>query len=350
MLCCGCNFIIIFRLPALRKFAAAQGFAALFVYRSVAVRDTLASLVNMSSIKNWSNFCFTEFDDVKWQPTHENIQYCIWQRELSPTTHKQHLQGYMQLMNARPMAWIKNNLFKTAHLEIAKGDCESNQAYCSKEASRDGEDAGPWEYGTAKKQGKRSDLDAIIHLVNQKKELTEIVAEIPSALRYLNNVKQLIAESFKERTTAPKVIYIYGAPGTGKSTYVFNQYGRQNVYVKDDTMWWNGYRQQKVVLMDDCDLTKWERSMLIRMWDQWPLQVQTKGGFIHLNSPYIIITSNVGPTAILNDDAIHRRFDDIIFVNDKKRQTEAKRNMKPIREISELVVVKQEDEIIVIDD
>lgn len=297
-------------------------------------------------IQTWPNFCFTEHEMKAWVPTHNNIQYAIWQREKCPTTGKLHLQGYVQLVKARDMAWIKRNLFPTAHLELARGGYEANKEYCSKDDTRDEGDAGPWEHGTPKAQGARTDLGQIIQMAKEQKPVTEMLETVSSSLRYLNNAIKARALFQKDRTEKPYVTYIWGPAGVGKSHYVFEKHGYHNVYVKDDSQWWDGYDQQTVVLMDDCDLqNKWEMSTLLRLWDKWPYTVQVKGSTVKFNSPYIYITSNNPiPAFILAHTSLHRRIDKIYKYDNIPRRQGVKRGLA----VEERLVVKEEDDMDVV--
>jgi len=63
--------------------------------------------------------------------------YICFQKEIAPTTLMPHLQGYIQLSEQKSMKFLKENLSRRAHFEVAKGNAEQNKAYCSKEGGTD---------------------------------------------------------------------------------------------------------------------------------------------------------------------------------------------------------------------
>lgn len=102
----------------------------------------------------------------------------------------------------------------------------------------------------------------------------------------------MITLQYSARTEKPEVIWIYGKAGKGKTESVYDKHS--DIYPKDETLWWDNYSQNEVILIDDFDNGIPYRTLL-RILDRYPYQGQIKGGYIHINSPYIYITCEFHP-------------------------------------------------------
>lgn len=61
-----------------------------------------------------------------------------------------------------------------------------------------------------------------------------------------------LATQKAEHKSKTRGVWLYGAPGTGKSYYARHHYG-DDVYIKQQNKWWDGYTGQKTVVLDDHD-------------------------------------------------------------------------------------------------
>lgn len=60
-------------------------------------------------------------------------------------------------------------------------------------------------------------------------------------------------------------------------------------------MWWDGYTQQPVVLLDDIRPATMSFNELLRIADHVPYQARTHDGYVPMNSGTIVITSIFPP-------------------------------------------------------
>jgi len=91
-----------------------------------------------------------------------------------------------------------------------------------------------------------------------------------------------------------RVDVFWGRTGTGKSRRAWNEAGF-GAYPKDPrTKFWDGYREQEHVVIDefrgDIDI-----SHVLRWFDRYPVIVEVKGGSVSFVAKRIWITSNVDP-------------------------------------------------------
>lgn len=110
-------------------------------------------MADNSTARNW---CFTiHSDNVDLDK--DQVKYAVYQREVCPTTKKEHWQGFF--VATAPIRFKKAKSIlrdPTAHVEKCKGTAEQNIAYCTKEDSRK-EGTDPVEIGSRASigQGKR---------------------------------------------------------------------------------------------------------------------------------------------------------------------------------------------------
>jgi len=148
--------------------------------------------------------------------------------------------------------------------------------------------------------------------------LPDLVASGQLALSQYKWVKESI-ECYRRDIQSPndpknKVVYwIYGKPGSGKSTYAFDNF--PNAFDKPQNKWWDNYEGQDTVILDD--LTKEGAKCLtyhLRRWlDKRAFPAEIKGSLQKsVCFSKFIITSNYLPKDIWTDDpetveAIERR-------------------------------------------
>lgn len=221
-----------------------------------------------------------------------------------------HLQGYFCLKQKNRLSNIKGVLSIPIHLDKARGTCAQNRAYCSK-------DGNIWEHGTMPKYSRGSDSS----IECATSELLEVLETGSSTLQefmhshptqwllhgrvFINNY-YLSAEEIERPSVY--AVWIYGPTGIGKSHFANEQF--PDAYRKCPTIkWWNRYRLQKQVIIDEIDSNCVEVTYWLKWIDRYKCTVETKGGDIPLHASEFIFTSNYPPDAVFNRslDAIRRR-------------------------------------------
>lgn len=256
-----------------------------------------------TSIKS-RRYCFTipNYTEQELESFHVLAQslnkhhYICFGLEVAPNTGMKHIQGYIEFNEAQRLIYLQKyvaikrdkKIFKF-HIEIANGTAEENKKYVSKEGNS-------YEFGEPMTQGTRSDLKEIKEAVRKDpKQLNEIVHE------FGNNYQQLkYAESYqkycfihRDPQNPPKVFWIFGRSGVGKTKLVYDTFGAENICPVLTKWPATGYVQQECFLIDDFRPDSMSFDTLLRITDRYPLSLEYKGGQIPLNSSFIIITSPV---------------------------------------------------------
>lgn len=260
------------------------------------------------------NYCFTYFtsdEGFRIEPE-SRIVYCIYQFEKCPTTSKVHVQGYVQLSTPMRIPGVQKLLkIPGAHLERGRGSPLDNKVYCSKEETRM---LGPYEFGRMNVQGQRNDIKEFVESVAKGASDISLIDEFPNQIcKYMKVLPFIRNAVIEPRNWQTEVIVLVGPPGCGKTSYAYREY--DNIYVKPDGDWFDGYVGQSTVLFDDYNgHIKYE--LLLKLLDRYQMKVPVKGSFIEWSPRTVIITSNLEMEYWYRDrheiDALKRRVTKVI--------------------------------------
>lgn len=244
--------------------------------------------VKMSVCKNW---CITINNTEHFIPYVPSIMgYLVQGKEIAPSTGTKHIQAYVQFNKKMRLTAIKK-LYPTAHLEPAKGNPDQNREYCVKDGDYQ-------EDGVISKQGKRNDLERFKCIIDDGvgggRSTSDIIGELRtvnygSYIRYERALIRDIQRQIPDRTHQTLGFIHWGETGTGKTTYCKTQF--PNAFWLSGTKWFNGYEGQSIVIIDE--FYGWlPFSMLQRMLDCTPYQVESKGGCLKFIATEVHFTSN----------------------------------------------------------
>jgi hypothetical protein len=274
------------------------------------------------TINNYTKKMLSDLEKVSKKLEKHN--YIIYGLEKGQKGTK-HIQGYIQLKDAQGFKFLQNyfnlkkrNKFVKFHIENAKGSYKQNINYCKKglqskkeweekktKGKNYGKNAIVFEFGEVKKQGQRNDLSEIKEFLKEKPNdifyLVNNTITNNQQLRFAQNIQQYF---FKHRDvkTPPKVFWLYGKSGIGKTKLVYDSFGSDDVCSVSSYDWLGtGYKQQKCFLLDDFRKSDIKFNTLLKITDRYPFTLFYKGGSIPLNSEYIIITSSRSIQDIYSD-------------------------------------------------
>lgn len=266
--------------------------------------------------RNWcftlNNYEPTALSNIGLQMEHA---YCVMGEEVAPTTMMRHLQGYMSFKSTRTFLQVKKAFLKLGlapHIEIARGDSQSNLAYCSKDgkftefgvrpATAQGKglmERKRWEAArAAAEQGEFEKIDARI-FVNNYRNLKAIHHDAMAAIR------------------APHLDVLenewhWGGTGLGKSYTVRSKW--PDAYIKALNKWWDNYKGEDTVLIEEFEPSHADKfGAMLKVWsDHYPFRAEVKGSNLLIRPKRIIITSNYSLKECFKEPAmfepLNRRF------------------------------------------
>lgn len=194
-----------------------------------------------------------EFYDYVKELSH--IKYFVFQREKGEETGTEHYQVYIEFGVGKTFDTMKK-YFPTAHIEKRKGTKTQARDYCSKADTRIGDKF--YEYGTFAEERERSDLNDIIEMVKEGATDEKILEAYPSQYfrysKHINEVRQTVLQSkFKNKFRELDVTYIWGKAGIGKTRYIMEKHGFENVYrlTSYERGCFDNYKGEEVILFDE---------------------------------------------------------------------------------------------------
>ena len=257
------------------------------------------------TINNYSGVPDAEF--LKGPPP---IKYLCFGKEVS-STGTPHLQMYVSFANAVAQPSQYFTRFGNGHFIPANGTADQNAEYCAKEgdfrefgtrpqsprdkgqlgAQLGGQPGG--QYGQIGGDMEQARWQMTWDLAKEGR-IEEIPADI--RVRHYSTINKIAAKYQKAPPKLSKLdnLWLVGPPGTGKSTFVHNQY--PGGYKKSMTKWWCGYNMDdeghSTVILDDLH-PRWSEKELLKNWaDVFSFVAETKGGSMQIRPQRIVVTSN----------------------------------------------------------
>lgn len=248
----------------------------------------------------------------------QDVRYAIYSEECG-AEGTFHFQGYVEFFRGVRLARCRK-LIDGAHWEVRRGTQQQAIDYSSKIADPTFI-GGPYIFGVPSDgQGTRVDLDRLKRDIEDGMEIAAIADNHFSAfLRYAPSIMRAMELIQKHEERKPIVKWHFGPPGTGKTFSATCEGSR--VFFANKGLWWDGYRGEDVVCLDDFagSLPFHE---LLQLLDRYGYRGQVKGGYLRIAPRKIIITSNAYPWEVYKDsklpwEALQRRVDRWIWFWDK---------------------------------
>ena len=277
----------------------------------VVSNDVVEENVNLSKIQSrrWfltiNNETRSDEELCDYISSLEHFKYYCFQRERGEKEHTEHIQLYLVFTIGKRFNTVKS-YFERAHIEKARGSNVQCRDYCSKKETRI---SGPYEAGEFAEQRARTDITNLYEMIDSGASDLEIRTAYPSLYakmsKFIEEERQKsLSRRFLEMERNVKVTYIYGPPGSGKSTYV-SKFGYKNLfkvlnYKKNP---FDGYNGQDILWLEEFN-GQFPIEFCLALLDKYPLDLPCR--YIDKVACFtkVYITTNLPPENQYSKDDI----------------------------------------------
>ncbi len=175
-----------------------------------------------------------------------------------------HTHIYLAAENAIKFSTLKKRFYE-AHLEPCKGTNEENRDYIRKEGKYENslkkgtnipETFEEWGELPVEKRKTNTQSEEIRDMIKKGCTNYDIIEKFPSAMNRLQNIDKTrqiyLEEGHNTQFRILKIVYIFGSTGVGKTKYVMETFGYENVYrINKYSNPFDSYKQQDIILFDE---------------------------------------------------------------------------------------------------
>lgn len=191
------------------------------------------------------------------------IYFCL-SDEIGANENTPHTHVYACFSNAIRFSTLLNK-FKGAHFEMCKGTSQQNRDYVYKEGKYKGSDKEEtrvdgtqeeWGEMPVERQGAQNVYADVFDMIRSGMTDFNILETCPEQMIHIDSImqtRQIVLQAQHSNSWRQlETTYIYGDTGTGKTRYVMETHGYENVYrVTNYKHPFDGYKGQDVIFFDE---------------------------------------------------------------------------------------------------
>lgn len=213
-----------------------------------------------------------------------------------------HLQGFVVFKKGYRFSAMKK-LFPRAHLQVAKS-WQHAWNYCIKD--------GNFIIKNNDSQGQRTDIENYRDAIKSGYTDRQLCEEFPSEFLRFNRTREMRNAYTLERMEMTECLWIWGKAGSGKSTYVKENYPDCD-WLEYDGKFFSHYKNRDVVVFDDIDMTTISRTLFLKLVNHIPYKLRVMGAYQEWNPKTLIIITNDHPSMWIHydDPAVKRRITEV---------------------------------------
>lgn len=275
----------------------------------------------------------------------KGAEYACASLEIGAKEQTPHIHAFAYYKNPKSFDTMRN-LIPNGNWDACRGTCQENRDYVFKLGKWIETDKGTTpvegmqrEYGEMPPERlcPKPELAFLYELIKQGYSDAEIIAEYPEYMFDLSHIQRcrliIRQEEYKNKWRDLDVVYIYGKTGAGKSRYVMETFGYQNVFrVTDYNHPFDTYEGQDVIMFEEYSSSLKINDILLYL-DGYPLKLPARYSDKQACYTKVFITTNTPLTKQYPN------------VRDENRETW----LAFLRRINKVIWYKSKDEIITYD-
>ena len=265
----------------------------------------------------WNNY--TDESEEKLKEFSNECEWLIYGHEEAPETGTKHLQGFIHLKKRVRGSYLINK-FEGVWFNKAAGNNDQNEKYTKKEGNF-------VEYGSKPLTG--PEKNSIKWKRTRECAISGEYNDIPDDIfiKHIRNIEYINKMSWEcpkdhqkdwtDKDLKEHRLWLYGPTGTGK-TYnavkIAENLGCPNYFEKGRHKWWDNYRGERVVLIDEINPN--QAKLLAEYFKNWfdkksfPPEIKGSCPKSKYFCEYFIVTSNYSIDECFDPadaEAMHRR-------------------------------------------
>lgn len=275
-------------------------------------------------------FCAAMFSEAPPLWDEKSMRYLCYSPELCPDTGRKHWQWYVYFKSQKTLSAAQKHITKIGWAPTtmlpSEGSPQQNREYCGgsdyedKDGKKKTKNDSFVEYGELPVKGRRVDIEEIGDKILSG-ELTsdEVCCENKEFHHQYGRTCDRLEDIHlrgRWRKEMTKGHWICGPAGVGKSHSAFKDFDPRTHYVlnTNDNGWWEGYKQQETVIINDFRGSDMKYGELLDLVDKWPKTVKRRGREpMPFTSKLVIITSSMTPkeaySTLAKSDSLKQLYD-----------------------------------------